>query len=192
MAQNSVILDYGSVVLADLRLVEQLLSKYPQYVNAMGGAHGTVLHAASRRNHREIVQTIVEHSGDVNVRGRCGKTPLHVAAAAGHLDTIRWLLEHDANVNTKDDERRNPLHLLVDDTHVDQLASSAEARARTTTPETTSNLGPRQGGQSVEVACLLLEHGAHADAKDGTGLTVHEIATMRGFYDVVKLLPGYN
>jgi hypothetical protein len=32
-------------------LVEQVLSKYPQYVNAMGGTHGTVLHAASRGNH---------------------------------------------------------------------------------------------------------------------------------------------
>jgi ankyrin repeat protein len=70
-------------------LVEQVLSKYPQDVNAMGGAHGTVLHAASRGNHRENVQTIVEHGGDVIVRGRCGKTPLHVAAAAGHLVTIR-------------------------------------------------------------------------------------------------------
>jgi hypothetical protein len=178
-------------------LVDQLLSKYPQHVSAMGGAHGTVLHAASRGNHRDIVQAIVEHGGDVNVRGRCGETPLHVAAAAGHLDMARWLLEHGANVNAEDDERRNPLHLLVEGARVDQLPFQPGIvehgellLPRPRSQESTSNLGARQGDRLVDVARLLLEHGAHADAKDGTGRTVREIAMMWGFYDVVKLLPG--
>jgi ankyrin repeat protein len=112
---------------------------------------------------------------------------------------VRWLLKHGANINAEDDERRNPLHLLVDRACVGQsppqlrlVERNELLLLRPRSQELTLNLGPRQGDQLVEVACLLLKHGAHADAKDGTGRTVCKIAMIWRFYNMVKPLPGDN
>jgi ankyrin repeat protein len=171
-------------------LVDRLLTKYPQHIHAMGGVHGTALHAASRGNHCEVAQAIVGRGGDVNVRGHCGKTPLHVASSAGHLGIARWLLHHGAAVNAQDDERRHPLHVLV---HEARLETPVQSQPSDTVffPKVrdhhggTSDLGSRQRAQPVEVARLLLEHGVNVDAKDRTGQTVGEIAWARRYQDVM-------
>jgi hypothetical protein len=61
-------------------LVEHLLIKYPQHVNARGGGRGAALHAASAENHIDVAQLLLEHGGDVNLQGVCKRTPLQFAA----------------------------------------------------------------------------------------------------------------
>jgi hypothetical protein len=118
---------------------------------------------------------------------------------AEHLNMVRWLLKHGTNINAEDDEHCNPLHLLVDRACVGQSPSQPRLvehdkllLPRPWSQELTSNLGPQQGDWLVEVACLLLEHGTHADTKDGTGQTVCKIVMIWGFYNMVKLLLGDN
>ncbi|KAI0287840.1 ankyrin repeat-containing domain protein [Russula brevipes] len=162
-------------------IVDRLLTRYPQYLHAMGDVHGTALHAASRGNHCGAAQAMINFSGDVNVRCLSGRTPLHVASSAGHLDAAQWLLHHGAEVNAQDNEGHNPLHLLV---------REARLQADDETPNGWNRLGSRQCDQSVEVARLLLEHGVDVDAKDRSGQTVYGIASTRGYRDVMKLLPA--
>jgi hypothetical protein len=172
-------------------LVDRLFTKFPQHIHAMGGVHGTALHAASRGNHCEVARAIVGHGGDVNVRGHCGKNPLHVASSAGHLDIARWLLHHGAAVNAQDDDGLNPLQVLVHEARLETPAQSQLPVSGNGFPKVrdyyggTSSLGSRQRAQSVEVARLLLEHGVNVDAKNRTGQTVGEIAWARRYQDVL-------
>jgi hypothetical protein len=187
---------YYSALCGFRGLVDRLLTRYPEHIHAMSGAHGTALHAASRGNHCEVIQAIVGHGGDINVRNHCGKTPLHVASSAGQLDIAQWLLQHGADVNAQDDERRNPLHVLVQEGRWETPAQSQLSddvffpklrnyHGGTSDPET------RQRDQSVEFARLLLEHGVDVDAKDRTGQTVGEIASAR-YPDIMDLLRDFS
>jgi hypothetical protein len=85
-----------------LHVIEKLIREHPDHVNLRGGPRGTALHAASRRNHLKIVQSLLRHGAYVNALGRRGRTPLLFASARGHLEVVRWLLKHGANVNAKD------------------------------------------------------------------------------------------
>ena len=171
-------------------LVDRLLTRYPEHIHAMGGVHGTALHAASRGNHCEVIQAIVGHGGDVNVRSHCGKTPLHVASPAGQLDAARWLLQHGADVNALDDERRNPLHVLMQEGRLGTVAPShLTLSVDVPIPKLRNYHGAsdpesRQRDQTAEVARLLLKYGVDVDANDQTGQTVGDIASARYPYAV--------
>jgi ankyrin repeat protein len=58
-------------------VVEKLISEHPEHVNSRGGAYGTALHAAARRNHLKVGQSLLEHGADVNALG----------SGSGHLCT---------------------------------------------------------------------------------------------------------
>lgn len=62
-------------------LAKHLLVKYLTHINALGGNHGVSLHAASLRNHPEVVRLLLEDGGgNVDVRDPENWTPLHTTS----------------------------------------------------------------------------------------------------------------
>ena len=82
-------------------LVQNLLVKYPQHVNASSGHYLTPLMAALGRKHFQTAK-LLRHSGaDPNIQGYLGNTPLHSAAFYRNVEMVQELLDFGADVNVR-------------------------------------------------------------------------------------------
>ena len=70
----------------------------------------TLLHAAARYGHTEVVKSILSNVIDKNPENEDGDTPLHEAAEKGELETVRFLSNLGGDLNSKNDEGDTPLH----------------------------------------------------------------------------------
>jgi hypothetical protein len=159
-------------------LVEHLIAKHLQDVNANGGHYVRPLVAALAGEHFqtadllrhngaacsgnfEVVRILIEYDpAYINAREEGGWTPLFFASIGHNFkdgSVFRLLLEHGADINAQSQSGWTPLH----------VASSYGV---------------------LEAVRLLLEHGADVEAKDNDGKTALQIAAERGRDEVVKLL----
>ncbi|KAH8992274.1 hypothetical protein EDB86DRAFT_2852765, partial [Lactarius hatsudake] len=175
-------------------LVEHLLIKYPEHVNALGGGRGAALHAASAENHVEVAQVLIERGGDVDVRGTYERLPLQFAAIGGHVEMGRFLLDHGADVDSCGDDLWTSLHYSTANGHVDVsqmlLEHKADINSRTDSGQVPLHLVSKfsfRGGRP-DVVRLLLKHGADLDVKDNEDATPLHLASSGGEIEVVRLL----
>jgi ankyrin repeat protein len=126
----------------------------------------SVFHAAERF-HEEALELLLEFGVDLNFRGDWGNTPLyfllrHWDLAEGPDELrrgMRWLLDHGADPNVLcGSERESALHVAT------------------------------RRGQPLEVAQLLLDHGADVDARRGDGRTAWLLARHGGFDELADML----
>ncbi|XP_071103928.1 ankyrin repeat domain-containing protein 7-like isoform X1 [Haliotis cracherodii] len=106
----------------------------------------------------KVVNRLVEAGCDVNRRTQKGATPLMFAVSLKKLDKIKALIKAGADVNAVDSGCVTPFHLATND------------------------------GQSVNIAKLLLQNGAHPDLKDRFGRTPLDNAVAQGKLRVLQLL----
>jgi hypothetical protein len=67
-------------------LVERLLAKHPEHINAEGGHWMTPLRASAQGRHSEVFSLLIDNFPDVNVQVGWGLTALHLASYQGHLE----------------------------------------------------------------------------------------------------------
>ena len=90
-------------------LVQYLISKYPQHVNASDGYYVRPLVAALAGKHLQTAK-LLHHSGaDPNVQSFGGDTPLHSAAYYGDVEMVQVLLNCGADANIRNDAGETPL-----------------------------------------------------------------------------------
>jgi ankyrin repeat protein len=179
-------------------LVEHLIAKHPQDVNADGGHYVRPLVAALAGEHFQTAD-LLRHSGaDLDVRGRWGTNPLHHAAYSGNLEVVRILIEYDpAYINARDVTGGTPLdwasrgHNFKDGSVLRLLLEhvaviNVQSQSGWTPLHTASLFG------ALEVVRLLLEHGADVEAKTNNGETALQVAAENGHDEVVKLLREYG
>ena len=174
-----------------IQVIEKLITEHPEYVNARGGTLGTALHAASRRNHLKIVQSLLKLGADVNAPGLWGRTPLLFAAVKEHLEVVLWLLEHGAEVNAKDKgDSWTSLHLAAWYGHYEisraLLKHNANTTARDKSGRTPLHLACSEG--HVEIVRCLLNHGANPKAGDNNLRTSLHDVSYTGNLDIARLL----
>jgi hypothetical protein len=143
-------------------LVECLIVKYPQHVNASGGCYLTPLVVALARKHFQTAE-LLRHSGaDPNVQCYKENTPLHSAAHYGDVEMVQVLLDLGADVNVRNERGETPLYYTaVDDGY-------------------------------IEVVRVLLEHGANVGAEDMEGRTPFSLAKKYGCDGIMKLLSEHG
>ena len=190
-------------------LVEHLINKDPQHINAMAGQLRTSLVAALYKKHFNVAELLFGHGALVDVRGIWDNTPLATACLTGPFDTVRWLLDHGADIDVRNTSGEVPLHLAASPFGLNRggqlaimqllLNSGADANARDKAGSTPLHLlSCRQEWQSVErtrtveSAHLLLEHGADMDAEDNKGRTPLQVALVHGHHVMARFLSEYG
>ena len=151
-------------------LVEQLVLKHPQHVNARGGYYVTPLVAALAGNHFQTAKILHDNGAHPNVRGYAMATPLHSAAYYGHLQMVRVLIGCRADVNAWNAVGETPLHYVSECDFV----------------------GPNRSRSLHKVARCLLEHGADVNARRNDRTTPLHIAAGRGGEEVGNLLLDFG
>jgi ankyrin repeat protein len=158
-------------------LVEQLVGKHPEHINARGGRMVTPLSAALFGKHFQVAELLHRNGAQVDVYDHIGETTLFKACWAGVLDIVQWLLNHGAYVNTQGFVGWVPLHGAADLGHLRTLRMLIEHHAdihiRNDLGESPLHVAtsPRIHHSHVDIMQVLLDHGADPNAPDYDGST---------------------
>ncbi len=160
-------------------LVENLIGKYPEHINARGGRLVTPLVAALYRRYFGVAELLFRHGAGVDAGGDAASTPLQIACANGPLDIMQWLIDHGADVNAQDENHWTPLHLAVFHGHLKSaralLEHGADINARNRDGEVPLHLTAcpfsKGRGDHLAIMQLLLDSGADTNARDYAGST---------------------
>jgi ankyrin repeat protein len=182
---------YHAAFFGFLDVVEKLIREHPEQLSSRGGKCGTALHAASRMNRLDIVQSLLRHGVDVNTPGGWGRTPLLFASVWGHLEVVRWLLEHGADVSASDkDDDWTSLHLAARYGKFEivrtLLKYNADTNARTSSGRTPLHVASEY--KRVDIVRFLLNHGADPKACNKHLQTPLHLASPLGNLDLAHLL----
>jgi hypothetical protein len=187
-------------------LVEKLIVKYPQYVNANGGSYATPLVAALAGKHYKTAK-LLRHSGaDPNVQRSSKNTPLHSAAYYTDVEMVQELLDLEADTNVRNSQGMTPLsymsldwsdrekvpnyHQLMANIAQLLLDGGADINAPDDKGQTPLHTATRK--HRIEVVRVLLERGANVDAVDKEGRTPFSLVKNYGNDEIMTLLSEYG
>lgn len=181
---------YESPLLVALRgkhiRIAELLLEHGGDVDVRGKRGQTPLHNVVLWSHNTVidaVQFLLKHDADVNARRSSDlSTSLHLAANNGELRVTQLLLNHAAVVDSRNNKGQTPLHLVArlemslnesDRPGVVRLliAHGADVNARDITHATPLHYASCRG--RLEVARVLLDHGAKANDQGATQTPLH-------------------
>ena len=175
---------YYAVLCGLPNLVEQLIVKHPQHVGDIGGYYRTPAVAALAGRHFRLAQLLHRNGSSMEPRGHVEKTPLHSAAYYGDLEMVQVLLDYRVDVNAQDDYGFTSLSRASQGYYPNNtkavrllLDHGADPNIRTWKPDggsTPLHLAVRKG--KIDIARLLLEHGASVEAQNGQGRTPFDVA----------------
>jgi cytohesin len=159
-------------------LVEQLVGKHPEHINARGGRMATPLVAALQGKHFEVAELLHRNGAEVDVRDHFEGTTLYKACRAGALDIMEWLLNHGADVNCLCSKgRRVPLHNAANHGRLQELRMliehNADIHIRNGLGESPLHVAssPWIHRDHVDIMQELLDRGADPNAQDSDGST---------------------
>ncbi|MEQ1693040.1 MAG: ankyrin repeat domain-containing protein [Gemmatimonas sp.] len=138
---------------------------------------GESVYHAAEQNHRECLALLLSHGAEISAaHAHWGNTPLYFLAAYkdGNPQTVtatlgmQWLLEHGADPNVPSAPKRG----------ADGTPSLSELPLHRIAAY----------GRGVDVAQMLVEHGAHVDAARSDGHTAYSLALRNGNTAVAAFL----
>ena len=182
-------------------LVQHLIIKHPEQVNATGGRICAPLPAALYKRHFRVADLLYRHGAVVDVQGFAKLTPLHGASASGKVDTIRWLLDHGANANARDDDLWTPLYMAAFNIHPEAvqvlLESNADINFQDVNGETPLNktltyLRSPSDEKIADMVRRLLEQGADPNIRRHDNTTALHRVSYHGSVEVGRLLLSYG
>jgi len=139
-------------------LVEHLIAKYPGNINTRGGRHGSALNAALVKRNLGIALLLFGQGAHVDTTDASNHTPLWKASESGRRDDVELLLKHHADVNLLNGQSSETALIVA--AHIGE----------------------------VEIAQVLLCHGASVDLQDNSGWTPLKAASRYGHLDIVQSL----
>ena len=171
-------------------LVEHLINKCSQEVNAIGGFYVSPLAAALSMEQFEVADLLYQHGAHVDVRGFINSTPLYSASREGNLGIVQWLLRRVADPNHQNYEHRTALHgaALGGRLEVAQtlLQHNADPNIQDHDGDTPLNEASRFG--NTNVARMFLELGVDVNAPRKDGSTPLHTASKYGRFEVARVL----
>jgi ankyrin repeat protein len=153
----------------------------------------TPLHYAVERDHKEIVELLIEHGAEI--------TNFHLAVYVGSIDKVKVFLGQGIDINAKGYRGKTAIDIAMSNGHIDiaSLLIDKGAKASFLTkmrvnmarqerrPVDLSLLTAAQNGEQQKVK-VLLDQGADINAKDDQGMTPLHLAAQEGHKEVVEFL----
>ncbi|KAH9172799.1 ankyrin repeat-containing domain protein [Lactarius sanguifluus] len=195
---------YYSALCGFFDLVEHLVKKHSQHVNAIGGKHDYPLVAALHGGHVRIAELLFRHGANVGAQGTGGRTLLHTAIQAPSnlaVGAVQFLLKHGADINAREMDLSTPLHLAAAQGHFEVaqmlLQRGADANSRNADGETPLHMVPkptfpRGEGNRAKLVQLLLENGADVNARNDDDETPLHLASYFPEPKLVQILLDYG
>jgi hypothetical protein len=187
-------------------LVEHLIAKYPQDVNAHGGWYMRPLIAALAGEHFQTADLLRHIGADTHVQGNLKSIPLHSAAYYENFEVVQKLIDYDADIDARDERGWTPLRwgssgrYFKDGSIVRLLLErGADVNARADDDGFTPLHWASANGV-LEVVRLLLEHGADVEAVNVDGKTALQVVGKSPYGkvdqgrcdEVIRLLVEYG
>ena len=178
--------------------IAQLLLDHGANATAESEWRETALHVVVSRGKYDsqdhgvgISRLLLKHGVDVHAYDKYRDTALSLAAFNGRLEITRLLLDHGANPNVENDRGLTPLHQVSRGAYSSQehgvgiarllLECGVNVNAQTKNLFTPLHLAALNG--RLEIAQLLLDHGANASAKGSKWRETALHMASRGKYD---------
>ena len=175
-------------------LVEQLIVKYPQHLNAICGQFGTPAVAALAGRYFELAELLHRNGSSVEPLDEDGESPLYCAVDAENLEMVQVLLDYGVDVNFESKHGETALAFAARGYFKDPrvvrllLDHGADPNAQTRRYGRTTPLHRASQDGRIEIARLLLEHGASLEVQDEEGRTPLDIASGERRDEMIKLL----
>jgi ankyrin repeat protein len=183
------------------------LLKHGADVNSRNDDLCTPLHLAAKCELLEVAKMLLDSGADIDARNDKGETPLHqlfehlVPEIKGsddvdHLDPrlVRLFVENGADVEAQDNDRTTPLYLAIGRKSCEAVQILLEHGVK---PDVTKKYDDQTSlhqllyhssfSQDLDLARLLLEHGAIVNAHDRSHETPLHLAVSRA-YEIAELL----
>ena len=160
--------EFIDAVVDDEARARQLLSTYPELLNARWLHGETVLHFLAVEGFIDGVRRLAEWSADVNLVNDFGDPPLRDCVALGNEGLVELLLQHGANPNVVSDTLGPLLHAAVASGHAGivrrLLVAGADVRACSDSGETVFDALPTDPDERDAVLAVLTESGVGPQA----------------------------
>ena len=191
---------YVSALCGLYDLVEHLVKKHPQDVNAIGGSCVFPLLAALYGEHTQVAELLLQHGADVSINSTGEEAPMHRVlrwSSSVAVGAIQFLVKHGADVNVRDwDHGATPLHTA---SYFLDLEKMRMLLVHGADPNAEDDLGQtplhRVVGDLIDfderrldVVRLLMERGADANAPDKDHETPLHIAAHFLLFEVTWTL----
>ena len=175
-------------------IVEQLIVKHPEHINATGSLYRTPAVAALAGRYFKLAQVLHRNGSSVDPQGRKGVSTLHSATFYWDLEMVQVLLDYGVDVNAKNDWGNTPLnyalkygHKIVDPSVVRLLLDhGADPNLQANGGQTPLYRASEYG--KVEIVRLLVERGASVEVQDEEGQTALDVASGDHRDEIIKLL----
>jgi len=146
-------------------------------VNGFDSKGETMLYAACKGGHGEVVVLLFEAGADVNAATSfMSATPLHAACVAGHPDIVELLLEASADIDARDINNQTPLHLAAMRGNVEIIRLLFEAGA--------SLVKDNQGHTPAD--CIIQHQRDSPDYEEIMTLFHEQMAPVRDIRDMIE------
>lgn len=146
-------------------IVDRIIRRDMSLVNVQKEDGFTPLHVCACNEHVKAMKVLLEKGhAVVNIGNREKQSPLHVASHEGAMDCAVLLIQHGADVNGRDGMGNTPLHVTLaglatgsQDLGMLLMLLGQPSKVKEET--------------RVQMACLLLLHGADPQARNNSGET---------------------
>ena len=151
----------------------------------------SALHLAVAKNHTEVVSRLLQQEDSTNhCTDFTGRTPLHEAVRQNHVEIAKLLIKHGARISKKCSFFQSISISNVSQNRGSYYLSEKEVleydKDLCHCGSTPFLLAARYG--HIDVASLLLSHGARPDVMDGFGATPLHVAACHGHYRFIDWL----
>ncbi|XP_055623504.1 26S proteasome non-ATPase regulatory subunit 10-like [Toxorhynchites rutilus septentrionalis] len=159
-------------------LVEELLKKAPDQLEATDDTNATPLILATLGGHLGTVRLLAAKGASVNHKNWQGHSSLQYACSKGHTEICKFLVEHGADINITDNRSDTPLHRVASQGRLELLRYLLEHSAKV-------DIQNAEGNTPLAIACedeqnscalLLVDHGASVTVQNKEKKTPLDLA----------------